>query len=322
MPRSWRSELGLTEVEAGRLALVVTELGTNLLRHARKGRLLIAARPGRIRTSRCCPSTRGPALPNVAAGHERRVSRRGSSPGTGLGAVKRLAERLRHPHRGAAWHGVRRARAQAGAARAGVAAAPAFEVGAVCVPMPGETVCGDAWGCAPATATGATRWSRTDSGTARRPPSRRGRDRRLRATSRCVSSRGIVEHGPPRRCRTTRGAAVCAGPARRSAEDTLRMHRRGQRGGASGLGRVRPLDGHPARHGRPADSTARGERAWRWPAHALVVVHSDGIDNALGYSTASCRCSGATRRWWRPSCCAIIARQRDDATVVVLRRRS
>ena len=39
------AEMGWGEVDAGRLALVVTELGTNLQRHARGGRLLIAVRP-------------------------------------------------------------------------------------------------------------------------------------------------------------------------------------------------------------------------------------------------------------------------------------
>jgi len=41
------AECGLDEVDTGRLALVVTELGTNLVRHARHGRLWLSARPAR-----------------------------------------------------------------------------------------------------------------------------------------------------------------------------------------------------------------------------------------------------------------------------------
>ena len=37
---------GLDEEDAGRVALIVTELGTNLLRHATQGRLLLAVHEG------------------------------------------------------------------------------------------------------------------------------------------------------------------------------------------------------------------------------------------------------------------------------------
>ena len=89
--RTWRCP----KLDAGRLALVVTELGTNLQRHARKGRLLIAARPRRARRRGASRSTKGPASSTCALpmqdGHSS-----GSTPGTGLGAVRALGRRFRH----------------------------------------------------------------------------------------------------------------------------------------------------------------------------------------------------------------------------------
>lgn len=82
-------QLAWSEVDAGKLALVVTELATNLLRHATGGRLLLAARPD-LDQVEVLALDRGPGIPDVARSLGDGFST-GGTPGTGLGAVRRLA---------------------------------------------------------------------------------------------------------------------------------------------------------------------------------------------------------------------------------------
>jgi anti-sigma regulatory factor (Ser/Thr protein kinase) len=135
------ASLGFDETTSGKLAIVITEAATNILKHAVSGTLLIG--PVHQASSagiEVLALDRGPGIPNLAQSLRDGISTTGTS-GTGLGAMDRLADEFD------AW-------SAAGAGTAACmriwadkeqAAAPALQVGAVCVPVAGEEVCGDAW---------------------------------------------------------------------------------------------------------------------------------------------------------------------------------
>ena len=135
-------DCGFDEVQAGRLALVVTELATNLLRHAEHGRLWLAAH-GSLREVEVIAVDEGPGIADVERSLHDGYST-GGTPGTGLGAVRRLAHHF-DLHSTIPGGTVVLARLRADQGPADDAAAC---FGAVSLPAPGESVCGDGWGFA------------------------------------------------------------------------------------------------------------------------------------------------------------------------------
>ena len=136
--------LDFDEQACGRLALVVTELGSNLVRHADQGRLLVAVRPG-IDGDRMevLSLDTGPGMADLDHCLRDGVTT-STTPGIGLGAVRRLSDDFA-AFSAAPGGTVVLARV---AARRGVArqrAIERFEHGAISVPAAGETRCGDAW---------------------------------------------------------------------------------------------------------------------------------------------------------------------------------
>ncbi|NIE63271.1 ATP-binding protein [Burkholderia sp. Ax-1719] len=129
---------GLNATDAGRLAIVLTEAATNILKHAGHGELLVRALE---RGVELIALDRGPGMADVRAALSDGHSTAGT-PGTGLGAINRLSDQV------ALWsqpgHGtvLRVLVQQTGAPRP---AQSAPEIGGVCVPYPGEEVCGDGW---------------------------------------------------------------------------------------------------------------------------------------------------------------------------------
>jgi len=134
--------LGFNELSAGRVALLATEMASNIHKHATHGDLL---------ATRFADSTgsgvellaldKGPGIPDVARSLEDGYSTAGS-PGTGLGAIRRQADVFdiySRPGGGT----VVMARILGGGG-ASVAAADG-ELGLVVVPYPGEVECGDSW---------------------------------------------------------------------------------------------------------------------------------------------------------------------------------
>ena len=80
----------LDETVRGRVAIVVTELGNNLWRHAQKGRLLIGCRQGDEGCQLEVISVdSGPGMDVARCLRDGYSS--GGTPGTGLGAVRRLS---------------------------------------------------------------------------------------------------------------------------------------------------------------------------------------------------------------------------------------
>lgn len=136
------SAVGLDEERSGRLSLVVTESGTNLLRHAGGGQILLrAVQDEGAAAVEVLALDRGPGMANVARCMEDGYSTAGSA-GTGLGAMRRLStlfDLYSRQGRGTAIL----SRVGDGGSRRGML------VEGVCVPAPGEEVSGDAWEAEP-----------------------------------------------------------------------------------------------------------------------------------------------------------------------------
>jgi anti-sigma regulatory factor (Ser/Thr protein kinase) len=120
---------------AGKVAIVTTELASNLRRHAGGGEILVQrlADDGYV-VVEVVAIDRGPGMSDVERCMRDGYST-GGTPGTGLGAVRRLADEFdiySTPGEGTVVM-----------ARFGKALATRF--GAICVPMHGEIECGDAW---------------------------------------------------------------------------------------------------------------------------------------------------------------------------------
>jgi anti-sigma regulatory factor (Ser/Thr protein kinase) len=127
--------LGYPETEAGRVAIVATELAQNLLRHGGGGEMLAGPDLADQLGIEILALDKGPGMTDVAACLRDGFSTGGTS-GNGLGAVQRLTRQmLIHSRPGDG---------TAVLVRMGGIAAPASRSAAVLsVPKPGEDVCGD-----------------------------------------------------------------------------------------------------------------------------------------------------------------------------------
>ncbi len=134
-------QIGMSETDRGSLAIAVTELATNVLKHANHGKLMCETlTQNGSRGLRVISLDTGPGIRDLQKALQDGYSTAGSN-GSGLGAVRRLAttfdiytvpqhgtcvlaefwEKKKAPH------------------------ASALQVGAVSLPMRGEDVCGDGW---------------------------------------------------------------------------------------------------------------------------------------------------------------------------------
>jgi anti-sigma regulatory factor (Ser/Thr protein kinase) len=130
---------GLGAAEQGKLALVINELGTNLIKHGGGGQMIARAPEGPPAVE-LLALDRGDGMASVAEAFRDGYSTAGSA-GTGLGAVERLATRV----------DVYSSRPGGTVIRALVgvdSAGGPLEIGAVTVAKAGEEVCGDAWAVA------------------------------------------------------------------------------------------------------------------------------------------------------------------------------
>src|SRR6266542_5487571 len=84
--------VGFNESEIGRVALVVTEAATNLVKHTPQGQLVARAfdRDG-VEVIEVMALDQGPGIANVSESMRDGYSTSGS-PGTGLGAIKRQSD--------------------------------------------------------------------------------------------------------------------------------------------------------------------------------------------------------------------------------------
>jgi anti-sigma regulatory factor (Ser/Thr protein kinase) len=136
-------EAGADETHAGRVAIVASELATNLVRHGGGGSLLIQVldQAGQAVVELVALDS-GPGMGDTSLCVSDGYSTRGTS-GNGLGAVRRLSVFFDiYSQLGKGTVVVARV---AVAPRTSLAPAASFEFGAVNVALHGEPVCGDAW---------------------------------------------------------------------------------------------------------------------------------------------------------------------------------
>ncbi|MFM9437300.1 anti-sigma regulatory factor (Ser/Thr protein kinase) [Janthinobacterium sp. CG_23.3] len=309
--------LGWDEVRVGQLALLVTEAATNIVKHAGHGEILLRPLYGydgggaAVLGVEVTALDAGPGIANLARQMQDGHSTAGSY-GVGLGAMRRLAHEFdayTAPERGtvlrmALW----------GAAPLPPAPAPLFQLGAVCLPLPGEQECGDAWLATP------------------------GRD------SLTLLVADGLGHGPQAAAAAQAALAAAAGDSASAPAALLqRLHAalHGSRGAALAIARIDlgaaqlrfagvgniagcVFDGaarrHLLSHNGIVGSNLRKvqEFALPWHAGATLVLHSDGVGTRwnLDHYPGLERC--------HPGIIAALlyrdfGRGRDDVGVLVLR---
>ena len=302
--------LGFGDTQAGRVALVATELGNNLLRHAIGGRLLLAAVEATHEVEVLAIDD-GPGIANLERSLGDGYST-GGTPGTGLGAVRRLA------HSFDVHTDVPRGTVMVARLRAEDAPAPdgtSVHCGAISVPYPGEQACGDGWVLVQDAHRAALMVA---DGLGHGPYAAQAAHEALRlfAEDPWLPLRTQLERAHAA-LRSTRGAAVTLVHAD-TREGTLR---------SAGAGNVlaRVVSGTTDRtllsqHGTaglrvPSLQTQR----YDWPPHGMLVMHSDGLKSrwTLNATPRLLQHHPALVAAWL---CREQHRGRDDTTVVAVRR--
>ncbi|QDQ25577.1 SpoIIE family protein phosphatase [Chitinimonas arctica] len=307
------AKLGFDETTRGRVALVATELGSNLVRYANRGRVLLAAvesTPGKLAVE-MLSLDHGPGIADLSAcmadGHST-----GGTSGTGLGAVRRLSDEF-DIHSSVPSGTVILARLTT---RPAPPPSGPFVVGAVALALPGETACGDGWSV-----------RQGEAGTAVLLADGLGHGwEAAQATSLALATFETAPFDDSRAMlqkihqalRTSRGAAVALAQL-----DPAGTHVR-----FAGVGNIagRLISGLVDRSLLSQHGTA-GLRLGSlhvvdcdWPAHAVLVMHSDGLFSRWkleGAADILQHHPGLIAAWLMREYC----RGRDDASVVVVKRR-
>ena len=302
--------VGFNETDAHRVGLVMTELASNVAKHAGDGgQVLLRARAGDEPEVELLALDRGRGMANIdqslADGHST-----SGSAGTGLGAIRRLADDFDiYSQTGKGTAVLARLRPHRRTPRP-----DGFEVGGVSVAMPGENACGDAW--AAVTERGRIVVSVVDGlGHGELAAS---------AASAALAATPAGSFGTPREglglmhgaIRHTRGAAAMI----------VSVDARSMTATAAGIGNIAAVIvgttsvrqavsmsgilGHEVRQFR--------EYQYPWSADALLVMHSDGLISHWSLETYP----GLRQRSAGLAAAVLyrdLQRGRDDVTVVVAR---
>ena len=136
---------GLNEEAVGRLAIVVTEAASNILRHAGRGHVVLRAFGSDVPGVEVLALDKGPGINDVARAMRDGFSTYGSA-GEGLGGIRRLSDTF----------GIYSQRDHGTVILSRIVDGPRVaedrrqatiddRIGVVCVPIRGESECGDAW---------------------------------------------------------------------------------------------------------------------------------------------------------------------------------
>jgi anti-sigma regulatory factor (Ser/Thr protein kinase) len=137
--------LGFDTEHASRVSIVATELATNIVKHTGKGELIAQHYrvDGTASGVELIAIDAGPGIADLARARTDGFSTAGS-PGTGLGAITRLADLVSvYTRQGQGT--VMLARLATPRGPNGAAPDPGFEIAAIAATCPGEVECGDAW---------------------------------------------------------------------------------------------------------------------------------------------------------------------------------
>jgi anti-sigma regulatory factor (Ser/Thr protein kinase) len=294
---------------AGRVALVVTEALTNVMRHGGGGAFAARAlTQGGVAGIEMLAIDSGRGMADFAHSARDGVTS-GTSPGTGLGAIGRLTDEfdvLTAPELGTILRMVVWAQPPSGPR--------AYDVGAILVPKTGETACGDAWAMVEHR-DGAT--FMVVDGLGHGPDASRAAHMALdvlRTNAEAGALRLLdLAHA---RLRPTRGAALAV----------LRHERSRGEIAFVGVGNIsasvidasarRAMVSHNGIVGHNMHKSE--EYRYPWPRGALLVVHSDGLETQWDLAAFP----GAAARHPSLAAAALFrrhSRKRDDVAVLVAR---
>lgn len=301
--------IGFDERASGEVAIVATELATNLVRHARGGALLIQALdlPAGP-TLEMLSIDAGPGMADVSACLRDGYST-GGTPGNGLGAVRRLSSEFdihSAPAGTVILARVRRAAADPGPG--------GCDWGAISLPAPRETVCGDAWRIA--ARPGGLALLVAD-GLGHGPLAAAAADLAVRAFAEqpFEDAAALIERAH-RALAGSRGAALAVATI---AGDGVRFAGVGNIAGTiAGGERSRGL---PSQNGTVGVQMRRVQGLdYEWPPRGRLIMHSDGLTNRWSldaYPGLPARHPAIVAGvLWRDC-----TRGRDDATIVVVGRK-
>jgi anti-sigma regulatory factor (Ser/Thr protein kinase) len=305
--------LGFDDTKAGRLAIIITEAATNILKHAGEGTVTIMRTQSGVAMAGVdvVAVDNGPGIGDLEFSLRDGVSTAGTA-GTGLGALRRQADEFD------VW--TRHGRGAAFFMRVWQGATPpepcGMEVGALCTPLAGEEACGDGWAVS-CDADGATLLG--VDGLGHGPEAAKAAAGAIQALEkRPAAAPADVLQTAHELLRLTRGAALSAARVDYGSGD-LRFAGIGNVGGLvyDGMAR-RALVSHNGIVGHNMRKVQ--EFTAPFPPGALCVLYSDGIQSQwdLGdYPGLHVRA---------PALVAAVLmrdfiRRRDDAMVLVARRR-
>jgi anti-sigma regulatory factor (Ser/Thr protein kinase) len=309
------AEQGFAAGDVGRVAIVATELATNLVKHAGGGDIAITTFDDcEGRGLELLALDRGPGISDLQRALSDGYSTTGSA-GTGLGAVRRNAQVFAISTR--AGHGTAIVARLTQADRA--PSQVTHVVAGLCVPYPGEAVCGDAWLVAPSAEKVIVLLA---DGVGHGPEARRAAILAIEIFGQCAGrAPDEAAQNMHRALSTTRGAAIAIAQIEPSAA-----------GGAVsfvGIGNISAalIDGAGVRrmvsHNGTAGHVAPRIRAFQYPYREVptVILHSDGLTARWDLSEYPGLASA------HPSLIAGILyrdfrRGRDDASIVAVRRNS
>lgn len=306
---------GLDATTCGRVALVIMEAATNILKHASHGEILL--RPvsaGDANGIEIIALDTGPGIANLAASMQDGASTAGSY-GVGLGAMQRVADEFdihTLADKGSAiWMMV-------WAGKPG-GLLSSWKIGAVCLPYPGEDVCGDAWAlCGDA---GGLAIMVAD-GLGHGPLASAASEAATALLAHCADQPpSALMHDAHGALRGTRGAAVAIARIDCASEQTV----------FAGVGNIAACVINPDAHGQNlrrqlvsyngiigSNMHKLKEMNVAWSQDATIILHSDGlgtrwdIDQYPGL--AACHPSLIAAVLYRD-----FSRKRDDVTVLVVR---
>jgi anti-sigma regulatory factor (Ser/Thr protein kinase) len=317
------AELGFSEADRGRIALVMTEAARNTVAHGGGGRLLLRAISAEGKTGiEALFQDKGPGIQDVEVAFRDGHSTAGT-PGTGLGAIARQSDFFDlYSAPGLGTVLLTRFTARTGrdgkpdSALRGDRSGPPLELAGLCIPRPGETACGDA--CAVARH-GSREFLMMADGLGHGPLAEAASTEAVRVFRQTLALHpGEILSEMHAALRSTRGATVAVAELD---PDARQIHYVGV-GNIAGYivtdGTTRSMVSHNGTVGHQLHKIQ--EFTYPWPAGALVLLHSDGLQTHWQLE----RYPGLGRR--HPSIIAGIldrdyARGRDDVGILVARER-
>jgi anti-sigma regulatory factor (Ser/Thr protein kinase) len=259
--------LGAVESDAGKVALIVTELATNLARHGGGGELLLRSLAEPAAGLEIIAIDRGPGMANVDEALRDGFSTGGTN-GVGLGAVRRIADQYEifsvHGAGTAVLARVRLSRS---------AAADDVMVAGVSVAKPGEAVCGDAWSWA----SDGTGWSvLVADGLGHGIEAAAAAAEAVRIFREHVTDSGEdILDAAHRAMRHTRGAAVAIAEVRPARGQLLFTGIGNISGTILGADAARSLVSHAGIVGHECRKIQTF--SYPWAKRSVLVMHSDGL---------------------------------------------